>query len=557
MKIKKTLLINIALALLISSLILSLRHTPLFKRIELSSLDLFFHLRGEVAYNPRIVIVEITDNDIEKVGRWPWKRIWSAAMAQALTGLGARSVYFDIIYSEPAEEQDDAVFEEAIKKNQNTYLPLVFESKPYDIADAILPLKRFSDYAKGTGAINIYADMDGTIRRMPLLFETKEGSFPHLSLKAALDYACLEIKENTAHYLALGSAQKNIRVPLIEKNTLLINWLGKWQHTFKHYGFLDVLSGYKNFLENKAEAGNIKLSDFKDSLAIVAVTAVGLYDIKPIPIQSEYPGVGVAATVLSNILDEKFLYPLPGWINIIALYILAVLSSLLILGEKPFRELYFTVSFILFRRGIYSDFSFPLLGLFVSALSVETYNFGRIAVERRNFFKMAVTDGLTGLYNIRYFKMLLETEISLSKHDPENRRFAVVMSDVDHFKNFNDTYGHQIGDLVLKEISSVLKGSMRAADIVSRYGGEEMIMLLRGVNLKDAIMLTEKIRKNIEEHIVKDEKGATYKVTASLGVSTFKVDDSVDSLIKRADDGLYKSKEGGRNCVSSIEDTSG
>jgi diguanylate cyclase (GGDEF)-like protein len=239
---------------------------------------------------------------------------------------------------------------------------------------------------------------------------------------------------------------------------------------------------------------------------------------------------------------------------------MCLLPAFLIFGEKPFREticallvaaIYFALHTLMFRKGLILEFALPALGLFAGSVAIGTYNFVRVAVEKQKFFKMSVTDGLTGLYNIRYFKLLLETEIRLMKHDPA-RKFCIVMSDVDHFKHFNDTYGHQVGDLVLKEVAAALKETVRTADIVARYGGEEMIVLLRGADLKDALSIAEKLRKNIENRQLKDEKN-TYRVTASLGVSVYRPGDDADTVIKRADDGLYKAKESGRNRVSTIE----
>lgn len=560
MKINRPIFLNIALALLIATGIFILSEKGALKRIELSGLDLMFRLRGNLPVNPHIVIVEITDDDISRIGRWPWPRKWSAAMNQALTDLGAKTAYFDIIFSEASNEEDDALLEESIKLTQNTYLPFAFQSGPIDIKNTIMPLERFSRYLKGAGAVNIYPDIDGNIRRVPLVFRSEKEIFPHISLKVAMDYMGLQIEKIDRNHVHLVSSQGKVNIPLVAQDTMLINWLGKWQHTFKHYDFIDVLAAYKDLQENK-EATGINLSDFKNSIAIVAVTAIGLYDIKPIPLQSAYPGVGVAATIISNILDKNFISTVPHQINTTLIYILALLSSFLIFGKKPLREtvflfliagLYFIIAFILFKGGLYINFSVPLLALFTSHLTVETYNFVRVAIERRNFLKLAITDGLTGLYNVRYFKMILETEITLAKSD-HHKVFSIIMGDVDHFKHFNDTYGHQVGDLVLKEIASVLKSSVRASDIVARYGGEETIILLRGTDLKGALVIAEKIRKNIEEHIIKDHCGI-YKVTSSFGVSVFRPEDSVDVIIKRADDGLYKAKEAGRNRISTIEE---
>ena len=561
MKLKKSLLINLLLGVFVASALASLSQRGFLKRLELSSLDSFFRISKPSAYN-NIVIIEISDDDIVKVGRWPWERKWEAAIARALTGLGAKYIYFDIIFSETsANEENDSLLEEAIRSSKNVYLPFVFQDTSFDIRKAFLPLERFSNYIKGTGAFNIYPDIDGTTRRIPLVFEGKDKIYPHAALKITMDYLGAEIKSITPRYIILSSPGEDFKIPLVEKNKILINWEGKWKNTFKHYSFIDVLAAYQDRLENKTP--RINLEDFKNSICLVAVTAIGLYDIKSVPLEPEYPGIGIFATAMSNIMNKNFLYPVPIWLVILLLYLLAMLPAFLIFGERPFKEIfavfligvaYFTVDFSLFKMNVWLDFSLPALGLFSSSLTIEIYNFIRVALERQNFFNMSITDGLTGLYNIRYFRMLLDTEVLMAKHDP-TKKFAIVMSDVDHFKHFNDTYGHQLGDLVLKEVANTLKSSVRSSDIAARYGGEEMVLLLRSASLKDGLNIAEKIRKAVENYELKD-RNSSHKVTISLGVSIFKATDNAEGVIKRADEALYKAKESGRNRVATIEENS-
>jgi diguanylate cyclase (GGDEF)-like protein len=559
LKIRRIFLLNTAFALFAASVIFSLSQSGFLSRLELFGLDLSFRLRSALPVHPKIVIIEITDSDIAKIGRWPWKRSWLAAMTQALSKFGAKYVYFDIILSEASTDEDDALLEEAIKVNKNVYLPFVFQFPSYDLKNAITPLKGFSLYLKGTGATNVYPDIDGSLRKLPILFGTKEKSYPHIALKLAMDYLGLKIKETKANEILLSGAKEEIRIPLVEKNKMLINWLGKWRHTFKHYGFLQVLNGYKDYLDKKTPT--INLDDFKDSICLVGITAIGLYDINSVPLEPEYPGIGIIATAINNILKKDFLYYPPSWINILILYLLSLIPAFLIRGEKPFRETlfvflvtgsYFLINQILFRNGISLDLSFHLSGILTSSLVVGTYNFFRVAVERQSFFKMSITDGLTGLYNIGYFKLLLDAEVNLAKQNP-TKKFSIVMADIDYFKKFNDTYGHQVGDLVLKEVAGVLKNSLRASDVVARYGGEEMIVLLWGSPLKEALIIAEKIRKNIENHIVHDQQ-KIYKITVSFGVAAYKPEDNIETLIKRADDGLYKAKQSGRNRACCLEE---
>jgi len=232
---------------------------------------------------------------------------------------------------------------------------------------------------------------------------------------------------------------------------------------------------------------------------------------------------------------------------------------LLISEKRPWREVLsvifvglgiFIVHF-LFQNGYQINLVFPLISLFGSYFGVASYNFILISTERKKFLKLAVTDELTDLYNIRYFKMVLRAECLIAKAD-EDKKFCVIMTDIDRFKHFNDTYGHQTGDLVLKEISNVIKTSVRSSDVVARYGGEEIIILLRGTVLSGGECAAEKIRRNVANHIVRD-KDNICKITLSLGVAVFEPQydyENEDTIIKRADIALYEAKQKGRNCVS-------
>ena len=119
------------------------------------------------------------------------------------------------------------------------------------------------------------------------------------------------------------------------------------------------------------------------------------------------------------------------------------------------------------------------------------------------------------------------------------------MLDIDHFKNVNDTYGHDVGDSVLVEMSVLIKGHIRNLDSLSRWGGEEFIILCPQTGLKEAKELGEKLRLLIEQYEFKTAKS----ITSSFGVTTFKADDDQSQALKRLDNALYLAKEKGRNCV--------
>lgn len=559
MKLRKDLSINIALALLVATCVLMLCHeTDFFKRLELFSLDLSFQLKGSHPYQPGIVIIEISDYDIAKIGQWPWPRSWHAAVTKALSDMGAKAIYFDILFAEPSTEKDDLLLEQAVKGSEKVYLPFAFRLPATDMESAYFPLKRFEPYLKGTGAINIFPDIDGVMRRIPLIFGTDRGYQPHVVMKIALDYMGEKIVDVKPSYILLEGPRGAFKVPTDEKHQLLINWPGRWKNTFRHYSFMDVLTSYKDIIDGQEP--HIKADDIKDSICIIGATAIGLCDIKNVPCEPSYPGLGVMASALDNLLGGKLLYVPPAWVGIVILYLLSILPAFIMVGEKPFREMiiimaiaivYLFTDIVFLKSNLRLELFTPLFGLSMSALVIGTYDFVRVALERKRFFKMAITDGLTSLYNVAYFKMNVSTEVMFAKAD-KTKKFSIIMTDVDHFKKFNDTYGHQVGDLVLKSVAATLKNSVRGLDVVARYGGEEMIILLRGTALAQAMDVAEKVRKNVENCVVQDEKN-TYKVTISLGVSDFQPSDDVDTIIKRADEGLYLAKESGRNRVGKVE----
>lgn len=558
MEIKKPLVFNLFLGVVVASLFFSLASNGLLKRVELASVDFLFRAREQLRWDPRIVIVEITDADILEVGRWPWQRFWHAALAKALSDLGAKSIYFDMLFSEASSEEDDAVLEEALRATGNIYLPFAFEGATFEASKTIPPLDRFIPSLKGSGAMNSYPDIDGITRRVRLVFLKNGTVYPHVALQIAMDDMGMRIKDAGPDSLVLTGNGKDIRIPLTEDNGMLINWIGKWQNTFKHYDYLDILSSYKDMQDGKEP--KVDLSAIKGSICLVGVTAVGLYDIKPTPVQPEFPGIGIMAMAINTLLKGNFLHDPPGWVDTALIIFLGLLPAFLISGDKPVREMafvfvaggvYFFADLLLFKKGLHMQLFTHLLCLFSSYITIGGYNFIRVSIERREFLKMSVTDGLTGLYNIRYFRMVLDTDFMLTRAG-HYQKFSLVMGDIDHFKKFNDTYGHQVGDLILKEIASTLINSIRSLDIVARYGGEEMIVLLRGASLKDSLAIAEKLRKNVESSQIRDAQ-RSYSVTMSFGVASFRKGDTVDTLIKRADESLYIAKKEGRNRVSAVE----
>lgn len=162
----------------------------------------------------------------------------------------------------------------------------------------------------------------------------------------------------------------------------------------------------------------------------------------------------------------------------------------------------------------------------------------------------AVTDGLTGLANRKAFDEQINRLCRESNRD--GHIFSLIMIDIDHFKAFNDTYGHQVGDQVLRLVSMTLVNEVKGQDMAARYGGEEFAIILPGTNVNAAQAAAENLRKAVEKKEVINRSTGDHlgQITVSLGVAQFYGNEEVEELIKRADMALYSSKNKGRNQVS-------
>ena len=162
----------------------------------------------------------------------------------------------------------------------------------------------------------------------------------------------------------------------------------------------------------------------------------------------------------------------------------------------------------------------------------------------------AITDSLTGAHTRRYLMERLEEEIARSK--ARQMSLSLLMVDVDHFKSFNDKYGHLVGDQILRSISLLIKENTREIDYIGRYGGEEFCIVLPDTDSEGGLFVAERIRKSIEESDI-HAYDAKLKITVSIGISSLPKDaESALELIDKSDWALYRSKKRGRNCITSF-----
>ena len=339
---------------------------------ELETLDMRFRLRPQAPATDKIAIIEIADDTISKIGRFPFDRSYHALIVKALSETGAKAVVFDLFFSEPSPS--DAEFVDAVKKAGNVYFPLVFELESNSTkaaAEAATNLESLTAAAKGMGHINVVPDIDGKYRRVPAYISYEGRTYPYLGLKLACDY--------------LGVPEKDVKIPLDEDSLMLVNFSGTWAGTFNHYSYADILQSYLAS-ENK-EAPNMNLAALKDKVCIIGLTAVGTVDLHPNPFDTLYPAVGMHAEVFNSIINNKFVRRASKEANLAILIFLCALISVLVMKTKPLRALFIlfaTVStyilscMLVFNySGVWIDILYPVLVMALLHLSLTLYKYVR------------------------------------------------------------------------------------------------------------------------------------------------------------------------------------
>ena len=183
------------------------------------------------------------------------------------------------------------------------------------------------------------------------------------------------------------------------------------------------------------------------------------------------------------------------------------------------------------------------------SLAIDTYHGSQVQIlqARQEQLRLkAITDSLTGLVN--HDHVFSELGRAMQNAKVGEQPLCVIMTDIDYFKKVNDTHGHQAGDAVLIDVSRRIKASLRELDIVGRYGGEEFMLILHETPLDVAIRIAERIRLKIADHPI-NLTDLILHITMSFGVAKAREEDTVETLVKRADDALYAAKHGGRNRV--------
>lgn len=537
--------------------------------------------------NKDIVVLAVDDASLEslweKYGEWPIPRNVYADLINYLELQKPQSIIFDLMFikSIRATADADKYLAETMNKYNNIYTAMNLDDHPsslrlpIDLPDRLaLNIENDSnvDFSQKSykncrpimsslidgkvniGMTNVQRASDGILREITPIMMYKDKYYPYLSFKAGADY--IEQKNAKDFVIDANSNLKvfDTKIPLTKDGNAILNWYGpSGTHTIiPMYEVINAMTGTNKSLNTKF--------DFKDKVIIIGTTATALQDNKSVPIQNIiYPGVEVHATFFNNMLDNNFIRKTDAFTDIIIITsVIAIVGAIVMLSTST---LFASLSTILFGIA-YLFISYYLMELYnlwipvvmpvISIMAAFALSFlAKYLLKARDFeyqYKLATIDGLTELYNHRYFQDTLRKQIDIARR--YNQAFSLIIIDIDFFKKFNDTYGHQAGDAVLRQVAKILKNNSRATDYVCRYGGEEMTIILPNTSAEDALFNANRICKAVAEtpfHLTPVDK---VNVTISLGVSTFPDNaQTPQDLIEWADKGLYYAKEHGRNQV--------
>lgn len=521
-------------------------------------------IKGPRPVDPRIVVIEISDDSIAKIGRWPWDRDWHATLIKVLSEQGAKAVVFDVLFSEASDPEKDTALAQAIHEAGNVYLAEIVDEASKK-GSLLTSLPAFSQSVKGSGHINLQPDVDGVMRRIPMMIEAEGKMVPQLAFEVFLrenDAKVSDVRIVNHELKVPMKTGRILSVPLDQNDRFVINWAGRWSSTFLHFSYIDVITSY--IVAKNGGKPDLPPDTFKDKICFVGTSAAGLFDIRPTPLEPAYPAVGAHLNVLQNLMDENFILSFDHGQNLLILALLGLLLVRIMKIESHFRSAlwigglmagYALSAVALFKFwNIWVSIVYPVSLIFFTYFFVTLYNQLSVALERAQLFKMATRDSLTGLINIGHFKQLLKAELMTIALRRE-KKLSIIMSDVDNFKSTNDTYGHVTGDVVLKEVAKAFQSSCRALDVPARYGGEEFILMLPGANEQEAAKVANKIREAIKAKVFFNEKG-DFNKTISIGVTRVSPEDNdLEALVARADRALYEAKHTGKDKVVIAKDS--
>ncbi len=525
-----------------------------FQKISLSARDVFFKIRARAVAPPKeisnILLVGVDEESCRKLGlRWPWSRTELSKIVRNLSARGAQvtGLNFSFTGAESVTDEASRVMAQALQESRKVVLGATFD----DRGKIYPPYEPLENAADGYGYLEKIQDIDACIRRSYLLrpYRNSDRFEPSFSLKL------LEI------YFATDSSQRPVSYDA-EYQLLKISRSPKPIHLDPDGSYdINFLAEDKNFrmvpawkvIENR-----IRPEEVQGRLVIVGLNDSSLGDLHNTPL-GMMPGMCVHANEALSILSGRSLSFLP---DPLALGVSAAVGfcvlGLFLWGSFWIGMAGFLIAFFGEILGIQAllmqDVSVdPLILLFGPALALtlgaSLVSFS-LFLEREGLKRQVVKDKLTGLYTYDFLRQRLQDE--WRRCSRLKLPISVVMTDLDHFKKINDTLGHETGNDMICRAAEVIRKSVRGYDVVSRYGGDEFVVLLWHASVKEAEDYRQRLRHQYESMAQLLSDPLLKASSMSIGIAVFDPSQNPthpknpQNLIELADQNLFEDKKSRR-----------
>ncbi|MDD4957240.1 MAG: diguanylate cyclase [Candidatus Omnitrophica bacterium] len=504
------------------------------RTFNLRLFDIFYKLsldmRPQEAPLEDVVIVSIDDESMRDLNvRWPWPRGMIAGAIKNLAEKKPAAMSVDLVFiGESEDKEQDLILAKVLGESDNIYIASYFGAD----GRYVVPEKLIANSATGFGFVNKPRDADNSVRRMrPYVLARNGKIIDHsIGVKVASQYTGQSID---------GLVEN---MPILKDNTVYINY------------FADNKK-IKTIPVWKVLRGKIEKAEIENKIVFVGVTSEVFHDIYQSPV-GIVPGVFIGANEALTYITGQFMVHDDRKMDLCAVLVFGLFAILVSMRLPAFPGLvaivleaavFSAISTWLMARNViieYFGVFFVIISVFVIIYSIR---YVRLTLENMWLRKEAVTDGLTRLYAYRYFEVSLKRELKRARSSGGYLGLAIY--DLDHFKNINDTYGHEFGNKILKDVSRIMLYNSKGADTVARYGGEEFCVIMLGIKPDDAKNAVERIRHKIQEARFQTNNGDEVGITISAGIATIEdIDtDQYMDFVRAADTALYKSKDNGRN----------
>jgi diguanylate cyclase (GGDEF)-like protein len=540
--------------------------TGVCRTLEWATFDFWFRVRPPEPKDARIIVVNVGESDIQALGKWPISDEKLAQVIQTISQQQPRAIGLDLYRDLPhGNSQEHERLNQIYRSTPN----LIGVKKVVgETVNAPLILQE-----KGqTGMADLVLDRDGKVRRGLIAATLDDGqTVLGLATKLALIY----LQQENIYLQAGKNSDRQILgqatfMPINQNEGAYIDVdAGGYQIILNFRGSQDL---FHQVSLTKVLNGDIAPDLFSDRIVLIGATADSLNDLFFTPYNDNsygstpMPGVYVHANLTSQILsaalDGRIMIrgiPETGeycWILAWSLVgagisLLTLERSLLRINPILFVQLtlvgtllpigiLFASSYYLFLAGWWLPTVSPLIAFILSTIAVAGYY-------NQNQKNLAFTDGLTNISNRRFFDNYLTEQWLRIK---QGKDLALILCDVDYFKIYNDTYGHQAGDECLKKVAIAITNGIRSSDMVARYGGEEFVIVLPNTDTETAMVVANRIRFKIKAlEVAHQNSQVSNYVSISMGIASVNHNkpSSAEELINFADRGLYLAKQQGRD----------